>query len=186
MRNYRFSILCYDPEDEFRMRTEVQKLTSDLVGRGWVVQSLSLQKILLDRVRRQGPEWIERTIAMEKRLDRARALSHIRSKISPLVEGENGLDGVADDCGKQIRAFAEAHPDRAERTLALIGRTGALYPFFRSSALLKHLDGKTGGVPVVLLYPGLRKGRHALSFMGQLQPDSDYRPRIYPENGATT
>ena len=36
----------------------------------------------------------------------------------------------------------------------LIGRAGGLYPFFRSSALLRHLDGQTGTVPVVLLYPG--------------------------------
>ena len=62
----------------------------------------------------------------------------------------------------------------------LIGRAGALYPFFRVSALLKHLDGKTRNVPVVLLYPGERKGEPGLSFMGELDPDRDYRPRIYP------
>jgi hypothetical protein len=64
--------------------------------------------------------------------------------------------------------------------LALIGRAGALYPFFRSSALLRHLDGKTRNVPVVLLYPGERRGSTGLSYMGMLNPDNDYRPRIYP------
>jgi hypothetical protein len=29
-------------------------------------------------------------------------------------------------------------------------RAGALYPFFRVSALLKHLDGRTRNLPVVL------------------------------------
>ena len=62
----------------------------------------------------------------------------------------------------------------------LIGRAGALYPFFRSSALLKHIDGKTRNIPVVLLYPGERKDTTALSFMGELAADRDYRPRIYP------
>lgn len=185
MRNYRFSILCYAPDEEFKLRGEVQRLTNDLVSAGWVVQSLSLQKLLLARVRAEGPEWMERMIAMEKRLDHDRALNHLRSKVSPLIEGDNDLGGIADECGRHIRAFAEAHPDKAERTVTLIGRTGALYPFFRSSALLKQLDGKTAGIPVVLLYPGLRKGRNTLSFMGQLQPDSDYRPRIYPEIVAT-
>jgi len=71
-------------------------------------------------------------------------------------------------------------PDQLERTLALVGRAGALYPFFRSSALLKHLDGRTRNVPVVLLYPGGRRGPTSLSFMDMLEPDSDYRPRIYP------
>jgi hypothetical protein len=46
--------------------------------------------------------------------------------------------------------------------------------------LLKHLDGKTRNVPVVLLYPGERRGDTGLSFMGKINPDSDYRPRIYP------
>ena len=91
--------------------------------------------------------------------------------------------GIADDCARKIREFAAANPDKAERTLALIGRAGSLYPFFRSSALLKHLDGKTNHVPVVLLYPGTRRtdvSSGALSFMGLVAPDADYRPRIYP------
>jgi len=33
---------------------------------------------------------------------------------------------------------------------------------------------------VVLLYPGERRGEAGLSFMGELAPDRDYRPRIYP------
>ena len=35
-------------------------------------------------------------------------------------------------------------------------------------------------MPVVLLYPGERRGPTGLSFMGRLDPDNDYRPRIYP------
>ena len=66
------------------------------------------------------------------------------------------------------------------RTVAIIGRTGALYPFFRSSALLRHLDGQTRNVPVVVMYPGEKRGTTGLSFMGRLNPDNDYRPRIYP------
>jgi hypothetical protein len=41
------------------------------------------------------------------------------------------------------------------------------------------LDGNTQNVPVVLLYPGERQGPAGLSFMGVLNADSDYRPRIY-------
>jgi hypothetical protein len=181
MRNYRFAIVPYAPTDEFKLRAEVQKLSNDLVAHGWVVLSISLQKLVLDRVRSQGGEWMERVISMEKRLgDRERALKYLRDKLTPLVEGDNGVGGIADDCSKLIREFADKNPDKAERTLALIGRAGSLYPFFRSSALLKHLDGKTQNVPVVLLYPGERRGNSALSFMGMLDPDSDYRPRIYP------
>ena len=180
MRNYRFAIVQYDPAEEFRLRAEVQKLVTDLTGNGWVVHSISLQKLLLDRIRAQGPEWVERVIAMERQMSASapeRGLGYLKSKVAPLVEGPEGLPA---DCSRIIREHAEAHPDQIDRTLALIGRAGALYPFFRTSALLRHLDGNTGNVPVVLLYPGERRGLTGLSFMGMLNADNDYRPRIYP------
>jgi hypothetical protein len=180
MRNYRFAILQYDPADELVVRQETQRLFSDLKAYGWEVLPLDLQQLLLARVRAQPDDWAERVIAMEKRMARqemSRGLNYLKSKLTPLIEGP---DGVAADCIGEIHAHVEKHPDKVDRTLALIGRAGALYPFFRSSALLRHLDGKTGNVPVVLLYPGHRRGQTALSFMGVLEPDSDYRPRIYP------
>jgi len=180
MRNYRFAIVQYDPVDEFKVRGEVQRLTNDLVANGWIVLPINLQKLLLDRVRAQGPEWIDRVIEMERRtsnLERGRGLNYLKSKLAPLIEGP---EGMAADCSKIVCEYADRHPDHVDRTLALIGRAGALYPFFRSSALLKHLDGHTRNVPVVLLYPGQRRGPTGLSFMGIIDPDNDYRPRIYP------
>ena len=178
MRNYRFALVQYDPAEEFKLRAEVQRLSSELIANGWMVLSLSLQQLLFERIRAEGPGWPERVAQMEQRLfaqDPARGLSYLTSKLTPLIEGP---DGLAADCSRLIREGAERHPDREDRTLALIGRAGALYPFFRSSALLRHLDGRTRNVPVVLLYPGERQGA-GLSFMGRLNPDHDYRPRIY-------
>ena len=180
MRNYRFAIVQYDPVNEFTVRGEVQQLTSDLMANGWIVLPINLQKLLLDRVRTQGAEWVERVIEMERRtsdLERGRGLNYLKSKLAPLIEGP---EGIAADCSTIICEYADRHPDQIDRTLALIGRAGALYPFFRSSALLKHIDGKTRNVPVVLLYPGQRRGQTGLSFMGVIDPDNDYRPRIYP------
>lgn len=180
MRNYRFAIVQYDPADEFKLRAEVQRLSADLVANGWVVLSLDLHRLVLDRLRAQGPGWVERVIQMERQMaaiEPTRGLNYLKSKLTPLIEGPAG---VAADCGRLIAAHADAHPDTVDRTLALIGRAGALYPFFRSSGLLRHLDGRTRNVPVVLLYPGERRGPTGLSFMGVLEPDHDYRPRIYP------
>lgn len=179
MRNYRFAILQYDPVDEYAVRGETQRLHADLKAYGWDVLTLDLQQRLLARIRDQGEDFVTRVIEMEKRMaavETARGLNYLESKISHLIEGP---DGLAADCSREILAHADRHPDRIDRTLALIGRAGALYPFFRSSALLRHLDGKTRNVPVVLLYPGERRGSTSLSFMGMLDPDSDYRPRIY-------
>lgn len=180
MRNYRFAIVRYAPRHEFEVRAEAQRLSAELDRGGWHVLPLNLQQMLLDRVRALGDDWIQRVAEMERRAAAAapeRGLAYLKSKLTPLIEGP---EGIAADCSQAILAHAERHPDRLDRTLALIGRAGALYPFFRSSALLRHLDGRTRNVPVVLLYPGVRRGLTALSFMGMLEPDSDYRPRIYP------
>lgn len=180
MRNYRFAIVQYDPPDEFKLRSEVQRLSADLIANGWMVLSINLQKLLLDRIRSQGDEWVQRVIQMEERMtgiEHERGLNYLKSKLSPLIEGPSG---IAADCSRLICEYADKHPNEGDRTVALIGRAGSLYPFFRSSALLRHLDGRTRNVPVVLLYPGERCGSTGLSFMGMLNPDNDYRPRIYP------
>ncbi|HUE95378.1 MAG TPA: DUF1788 domain-containing protein [Longimicrobiaceae bacterium] len=180
MRNYRFAIVQYKPDQEFEVRGLVQQLTSDLIANGWVVLPLDLDRLLLERIRAQGEGWLERVIGMEQHLAAVsleRGLGYLRSKLEPLVDGAGGISA---DCSREILKHAEKHPDKADRTLVLIGRAGALYPFFRSSALLRHLDGKTANLPVVVLYPGERQGPTGLSFMGVLPPDNDYRPRIYP------
>ena len=180
MRNYRFAIVPYEPSDEFALRVEVQKLSHELQAAGWVVLSISLQRLLLDRVRALGDEHMQWIIECEREFaeyDTHRGMNYLKEELAPLIEGP---DGLAADCARIIQEHIAARPDLADRTLALIGRAGALYPFFRSSALLRHLDGHTGNVPVVLLYPGRRSGPTGLSFMGMLEPDNDYRPRIYP------
>ncbi len=180
MRNYRFAILVYRPHEEFRMRKEVRRLTRKLrEPGGWNVLPLSLHSLLLDRARKEGDDWIRRVTEMERRTyesDPERALEYLRNRFAPLIEGP---DGIAADCAERIQRYAEAHPDQADHTLVLIGRAGALYPFFRASSLLKHLDGRTNEIPVVLLYPGERVGETGLRFMEQLDADNDYRPRIY-------
>ncbi|MBN2192123.1 MAG: DUF1788 domain-containing protein [Polyangiaceae bacterium] len=180
MRNYRFAIVQYDPKEEFKRRGEVQRLSSDLVANGWMVLPINLERLLFERVRQQGADWAARVCEMERRmaaLEVSRGLNYVKPKLLPLVEGP---DGIAADCSKIICDYADAHPEQIDRTLAIIGRAGALYPFFRSSALLGHVDGRTRNVPVLLLYPGERRGPTGLSFMGMLEPDHDYRPRIYP------
>ena len=179
MRNYRFAILLYEPKREFLLRQRIRHLTDELRNLGWNVLSISLQKLLLERVRAEEPRVMESIIRMEHRLyakDPERALNHLKEKLSYYIEGPQG---IAKDVVEWMDQFADQHPNQAHRTLILLGRTGALYPFFRSSALLKHIDGKTRNLPVVLLYPGQRQDLQSLSFMGELAADRDYRPRVY-------
>ena len=130
MRNYRFAILQYHPPDEFELRGEVQRLTADLIANGWIVISISLQKLLLDRVRAQGPEWIDRVVRMEKHvagIEPERGLNYLKSKLLPLIDGP---DGIAADCSRLICEYADRHPDTVDRTVALSGARAHCIPSF--------------------------------------------------------
>lgn len=179
MRNYRFAILAYDPRLEFELRRHVRRVTDELKGVGWNVLAVSLQQLFLDRLQREDPQVLESYMNRERSLSRRdpdRALNYLRDKIAGYIEGP---EGIAKDVIDLISKFADDHPGDADNTVIFLGRAGSLYPFFRSSALLKHIDGKTRNIPVVLLYPGEHQGVGALSFMGEVPADRDYRPRIY-------
>ena len=64
------------------------------------------------------------------------------------------------------------------RDLVFIVRAGALFPMYRTSALLEQLKGKVQ-VPAVLFYPGLLDGAAGLRFMGVLDAEHNYRPKIF-------
>ena len=106
-----------------------------------------------------------------------RGLNYLKSKLTPLIEGP---DGIAADCSRVICEYADRNPELVDRTLALIGRAGAIYPFFRTSAIApspRRPHAERPGRPPL---PGRTPQETGLSFMGILNPDNDYRPRIYP------
>jgi hypothetical protein len=183
-RNYNFAILPYEPTEEFTLRAQVSRLSAELRDAGWSTATIALHSLLLARLRALGDDYLESIISREKRLSRRdpeRALSHLSERIVHEIEGPAGL---AADVVREIHKLLEENPDSRERTVVFIARAGALYPFFRTSALLKHVADHTENVPVVLLYPGQvigdsNRGDAGLSFMGKLRPDRDYRPRIY-------
>ncbi len=179
MRNYRYCMVVYPPRDEYKCRLNAARLSSELQSKGWVVKSISLQALLLRRLQAHDPEYLDRLISREKAASKRsdeRGLNLLEQKIQPELEGP---DGIALDVVREIDEFVAPNPEQAERSLVLIGRAGALYPFFSASALLKHIDGRTHNIPVVLLYPGECTGDNGLSFMGRVPPHTDYRPRIY-------
>lgn len=179
-RNYNFAILPYRPSEELKLRKQIKRLSEELKAEGWSVLSIALHRLLMERLRRLEPGHLESVVAREKRLharDPQRALVHLTEFLSRHIEGP---DGLAADVAALVTEFRASLPSPDAPAVAFIGRAGALYPFFRTSALLRHIDGRTGDVPVVLLYPGERRDFSALSFMGELAPDRDYRPRIYP------
>lgn len=179
MRNYRFAILPYNPEREWDLRQKVSTLAGELKAGGWVVHTMSLRKLMLRHLRRKTDDQLDRLVEREKSLyerDPERSRHFITNRLSKLLKGS---DGLATEIVDELDRLTDEQPDRAERTVAFLGQVGALYPFLRTSALLRHLDGKTHRIPIVLLYPGEETADGGLSFMSQLDPNQDYRPRIY-------
>ncbi len=94
MRNYRFAILAYDPRKEFELRHLIRKLGDELKAQDWSVLSISLGRLLLDRVEGDEHRLVESTIRAEKRLHArspARALNYLREKTERYVEGSGGI-----------------------------------------------------------------------------------------------
>ncbi len=179
MRNYSFAILVYRPEQEFEMRKKVRQLSDQLRAEQWAVLEISLHRLLLQRLRGLEEGVLESWIETEKRQSRRnpeKAMNRVKELLANLLENE---DGLARDVIALVDEFCQRFPDASGRTVIWIKRLGSLYPYYRCSSLLKHLDGKTANLPVVLLYPGERKDKTALSFMGEMPADRDYRPRIY-------
>ena len=88
MRNYRFAILPYPPAQEFYVRWRVGVLAGELSAGGWVVRTLSLQQLLLARVRAMGDDVVSRFIEMERRMaQRApeRGLNYLRTKLAEQI-----------------------------------------------------------------------------------------------------
>jgi hypothetical protein len=185
LRNYNFAILPYEPTAEFELRERIHRLCQELREGGWNTFTIALNRLLLRRLRGLGEDYLEKTISREKRLFEKgldRSIEHLKSQVVDELEGPNGL---AADVVKEIERFiSESQNDgsaspKPERTVIFIGRAGSLFPFFRTSSLLKHMADHTRNLPVVLLYPGKAVGDTGLSFMGVLPADRDYRPRIY-------
>jgi hypothetical protein len=179
VRNYNFAILPYPPDQEFPLRRAIDELSHQLRDSGWNTDTVDLHKLLLRRLRRESPDFLESLIVREKALanaaDGTRRLRMLKEKLANILDTPEGLAADVVVVIEEILSRAE----EASRSVIFLGRLGALYPFMRTSALLKHVAGKTHNAPVVLLYPGRVVGETGLSFMGVLAADRDYRPRIY-------
>jgi hypothetical protein len=79
-----------------------------------------------------------------------------------------------------VDLVAKRMPDRPNplHDIVFIVRTGALFPAYRTFSLLEQLKGRVS-VPTVLFYPGDLDGAAGLRFMGVLDAEHNYRPKIF-------
>jgi hypothetical protein len=179
-RNYPFALFQYPPHEEFKMRTRLIELLDALRNKGWTILNVDLFATLIEYLGEQEDgDLIEALIQEEKlqytanRKNHSMPLSVLQNSLDTLFKHPEGYSKVVFD-----RIIEKTEHSDPEKTVIFLSRIGGLYPFYRTSSLLRYLD-KGIRVPTIVLYPGERKEQHYLSFMGELDADRDYRPRIY-------
>lgn len=160
-----YALFRYDPEDEFELRKQVTLLETRLTQKGKRVRRISLAQCLDAAIRLQRPleDWfaIERELGTETVVDTVHAV---------LSEGDHKLvDLVASQLPEE---------DDPRFDIVFIVRAASLFPVYRTNSLLEQLKGRVH-VPTVLFYPGALDGAAGLRFMGVLDAEHNYRPKIF-------
>lgn len=159
-----YAIFHYDPNAEFELRKEVTLLETRLSQAGKRIKRISLAECLDEAMRSQRPleDWFaaEREQGVEAVVE---TVHSVLSEYTPLVE--------------LVAARMPEDPDPLH-DIVLILRTGALFPMYRTFSLLEQLKGRVQ-VPAVLFYPGDLDGASGLRFMGVLDAEHNYRPKIF-------
>ena len=158
----------YLPRDEFAVRRELADLKLWLQARDVRCAAISLADLFWQALQDSG--WLETLIEQERE-----------------AQGDpRALEEVYRSVGEVLRE-SPSLPDRVlaaldgceERTAAFLYRAGALYPAYRTSALLDDLRSRLR-LPVTLLYPGRVVGSYGLRFMDRCEPTYGYRAHIIP------
>ena len=160
-----YAIFRYLPEHEFAVRREVALLRTRLEQAGKRVTTISLARCLQDAFDREGLS-MKRILRAEKRTGTDKMVATVHGILSQ----RQPLDDLV---AEHMPAEADPRGD-----VVFITRAGALFPFYRTSSLLEQLKGKVH-VPSVLFYPGELDGAAGLRFMGVLDAEHNYRPKIF-------
>ena len=157
-----YAIFHYDPADEFELCRHVTLLETRLNGKR--ASRISLAECMMEAMASQRPlsEWYgaEREQGIDSVIDTVNA---VLSEYAPLVD--------------LVAARMPSNPDPTSDILFIM-RTGALFPVYRTFSLLEQLKGHVI-VPTILFYPGDLDGPAGLRFMGVLDAEHNYRPKIF-------
>ena len=161
-----YAIFRYEPDDEWLLRHELSLLRTRLeqeCAKRITVVSLAdcfREALATDGISADELAQAERTAGLDACIDTVHLVLTEAQPLDELV-----VSKLPADCDPT-------------RDILFIVRTGALFPMYRTSALLEQLMGRFE-VPAVLFYPGQLAGTNGLRFMGILEPEHNYRPLIF-------
>lgn len=160
-----YAIFHYPPDVEFDLRCELDLLATRLENAGKRVTRISLAECLFSAIAAEG-------YSAQDMLENE-PVTGVQTMVDTIHSILESSHPLVDLVAAQLPADQSPTKD-----VVLLSRTGALFPVYRSHALLEQMKGRLN-VPAVLFYPGELDGPTGLSFMGALDPDPNYRPRIF-------
>ncbi len=163
-----FAILRYDPDEEWQLRRETQRLATKLANNGRQVHTISLADLLW--------EAIEKTEGLDAivELERQRGFDAAQMQITTYLSDYDWRP-LPDLLAERLRPLDPA------KDIAFILRTAAMAPaIYHMSKLLDQMHGRTR-VTTILFYPGTLEGTTGLRFMNMQDRDAlgNYRVKIY-------
>ena len=159
-----YAIFRYDPAEEFELRREVGMLETRLTQKGKRIIRVSLAECLDEAMRSVHP--LEEWFAVEREMGTGTVVETIHNVLSDYVP-------LVDLVEQRLPPDQDPLQD-----VVFILRTGSLFPFYRTFSLLEQLKGRVAA-PSVLFYPGTLDGPSGLRFMGVLEAEHNYRPKIF-------
>lgn len=159
-----YAIFCYPPEAEFPLRIELSLLRTRLEQKGKRVTVISLADCLRQALDSELP--VKDLVGAEKSVGLTAAIETVHEVLSNYIP----LDQLV----------AQTMPGQSDpsKDVVFIVRAGSLFPMYRTSSLLEQLKGRIH-VASVLFYPGEVDGAAGLRFMGVLDAEHNYRPKIF-------
>ena len=163
--NMPYAIFRYPPEDEIAVRAEIAMLQTRLESLGKMITRISLAECMISALETEG---ITQEALGEQ--EKMVGLDTVTDTVHQVLSQYQPLDQVVLD-----RMPKDGDPTK---DIVFITRAGFLFPVYRTSSLLEQLMG-TVQIPSVLFYPGSMDGAAGLKFMGILDAEHNYRPRIF-------
>ena len=163
-----FAILRYEPQKEWQLRREIERLATRLRNCGKDVHIISLADLLWEII--SVTEGLDAIVELE----RQRGFNAAQEQITTYLSD------------RDWRPLSDAVLDRLrplipEVSVVFLTRAAALAPaIYHMSRLLDEMQGRTR-VPTVLFYPGTLEGTTGLRFMAMKDREAmgNYRVKIY-------
>lgn len=155
----KFYIFDYNPQDEFTIRNEVNKLKS----RNPNIIEFDLYEMMLEIIDQQG--YMQDVIEAQKDYDKQHLLSEIFQPILSVEEDDNEF----------LENFKAVDDDGTK--IILVTGVGKSYPVIRSHTILNNLQNIFKRNPVVMMYPGRYETKKAMTLrlFDRLDDDNYYR-----------